>query len=222
MIEVRDVAFRYGRDGFQLEVPELAIRDREQVALVGPSGCGKTTLLHLLAGIHLPETGSVHMGAVDVARLPDHARRRFRILSVGLVFQEFELLEYLTVQENVLLPYRLNTALRLDASVQNRVRELAESVGIADKLRRFPERLSQGERQRVALCRAMLTRPKYVLADEPTGNLDPSLKRQALELICRSARESAATLLVVTHDHSLLDAFDRVIDLPSLARRGNA
>lgn len=220
MIDVHDVCFRYGRDGFELNIPELAVAGGEQMALVGPSGCGKTSLLYLLAGIHLPLTGSIRMGDVDVARLGDRERRRFRILSVGFVFQEFELLDYLTVRENILVPYRLNTALRLDASVRERMATLAASMGITDKLGRRPDCLSQGERQRAALCRALLTNPKYLLADEPTGNLDPSLKRVALELICRHARESNATLIVVTHDPSLLDAFDRVVDLTTLARKG--
>jgi putative ABC transport system ATP-binding protein len=142
----------------------------------------------------------------------DSARRDFRIKNIGLVFQEFELLAYLSVYDNILLPYRINPAVRLDSSVRDKAAALAQGVGIGDKLRRFPDKLSQGERQRVAVCRALLTEPGVILADEPTGNLDPSNKDRVLDILFAYVRERGATMVTVTHDHDLLARFDRVIE----------
>jgi ABC-type lipoprotein export system ATPase subunit len=149
---------------------------------------------------------------VKLSTLSDARRRDFRIANIGLVFQEFELLEYLTVLDNILLPYRINPSLKLDLSVRRRAEQLAEQVGIADKLSRFPRRLSQGERQRVAVCRAVLPQPALLLADEPTGNLDPLNKDRVLDILFDYAVATGATMLAVTHDHDLLGRFARVID----------
>lgn len=213
MIHFDDVRFRYGRDGFSLHVPNLVIDNGERVAIVGPSGCGKTTLLHLMAGIRLPVAGRINVDETEVSRNSDSARRRFRISSIGLVFQEFELLDYLTVQENILLPYRIHPSLRWSKDVVERANSLAKSVGLSDKRTRPIQKLSQGERQRVAICRALVTKPRYILADEPTGNLDPSLKSHILEILFDVAIRESATLVMVTHDHSLLSRFERVLPL---------
>jgi putative ABC transport system ATP-binding protein len=148
-----------------------------------------------------------------VTDLPDDQRRSFRITNIGLVFQEFELLDYLSVLDNILLPYRINPALKLEAAVKDRAAKLAEQMGIGDKLERHPGKLSQGERQRVAVCRAVLPEPALMLTDEPTGNLDPANKGRVLDLILDYAKQSGATLLTVTHDHDLLQRFERVIDI---------
>jgi putative ABC transport system ATP-binding protein len=211
-VELRDLDFRYGEGGFRLRIPELRVERGARVAVIGPSGSGKTTLLHLVAGIAAPRAGRVVTDGVEVTGLDDAARRAFRIRRIGLVFQEFELLEYLNVLDNILLPYRIHPALRLDPAVRERARALAGSVGIGDKLGRFAERLSQGERQRVAVCRALLAEPPLLLADEPTGNLDPANKDRVLDILLDHARQSGATLLTVTHDRDLLERFDRVID----------
>ena len=212
MIEVRDLDFRYAEGDFVLRIPRLAIERGSTVAVVGPSGCGKTTLLNLVAGIASPRGGSVTTHDVDVTTLTDRARRDFRIRHVGLVFQEFELLEYLNVLDNILLPYRINAAHELTSHVRDRARRLARDVGIADKLNRHPDKLSQGEKQRVAVCRALLTEPVLLLADEPTGNLDPRNKGRVLDILFDYAERSAATLVTVTHDLDLVDRFSRVVD----------
>jgi putative ABC transport system ATP-binding protein len=212
VIELEGLDFSYGGNGFRLRVPEFTVAQGEQVALIGPSGCGKTTLLHLVAGILGTGAGRVRVGDTEVSALGDAARRDFRAARIGLVFQEFELLDYLDVVDNILLPYRIARALRPDREAKERAQALAESVGIGDKLRRFPAHLSQGERQRVAVCRALVTRPLLVLADEPTGNLDPANKERVLDLLLARAKESGATLLAVMHDHSLLGRFGRVVD----------
>jgi putative ABC transport system ATP-binding protein len=213
MIEVRGLEFRYSEGEFRLSVPELDIEGGSKTACIGPSGSGKTTLLSLIAGIITPQQGRVVTNGVAVSELNDAQRRGFRITNIGLVFQEFELLEYLNVLDNILLPYRINPALRLDAAVGERAASLAEQMGIGDKLRRYPSKLSQGERQRVAVCRAVLPEPTLLLTDEPTGNLDPANKGRVLDLILEHVAGSGATLVTVTHDHDLLNHFDRVIDI---------
>lgn len=204
--------FAYGGGAFRLHVPFLRVERGERVAVIGPSGSGKTTLLNLIAGIAVPARGRVAVGDVEVNVLGDADRRAFRLRSIGFVFQDFELLDYLSVLDNILHPYRIGRALKLDRGVRQRAHALAEEVGIADKLRRYPERLSQGEKQRVAICRALLPGPGLVLADEATGNLDPANKTRILDLLFERVEATEATLLAVTHDHELLPRFDRVVD----------
>jgi ABC-type lipoprotein export system ATPase subunit len=222
MIRVRELRFQYGEGDFALRVPELLVERGERVALIGPSGSGKTTLLHLIAGIAAPQAGCVSTNGVDLAALDDGPRRDFRIRQIGLVFQEFELLEYLSVLDNILLPYRINRSLCLDTAVRERAVALAGRVGVGDKLGRFVGRLSHGERQRVAVCRALVAEPQLILADEPTGNLDPTNKLRVLDILIDFAEERGATLVTVTHDHDLLDRFGRVIDVKSFYRGGRS
>jgi ABC-type lipoprotein export system ATPase subunit len=218
-VHVQDLDFAWEGGDFALRVAELRLAVGQPVAFIGPSGSGKTTLLHLLAGIVLPRAGRVVTGGVEVTALDDAARRAFRIRSVGLVFQELELLEYLSVLDNVLLPYRMHPGLRLGSAVRERAHTLARRVGIAERLARLPGRLSQGERQRVALCRALLPEPPLLLADEPTGNLDPANKWRVLDTLLEEAQKHRATLVTVTHDHELLDRFERVIDFSDFHAR---
>jgi putative ABC transport system ATP-binding protein len=213
MISLKEVEFGYGDGNFRLRVPVLEVEPKTSTAVVGPSGSGKTTLLNLIAGIVPPLRGRIETTGVEVTSLSDAARRDFRIRHVGLVFQEFELLEYLTVLDNILLPYRINPSLRLDRKVRERAVRLAERVGISDKLGRHPDKLSQGERQRVGVCRAVLPEPKLLLADEPTGNLDPANAGRVLDILFEYAQENGATLVTVTHDQALVPRFRRVVDM---------
>ena len=212
MIAINDLHFAYPGTTFRLAIDGLDVAAGERVAVVGPSGSGKTTLLNLLAGITLPDGGVISVDDVEVAVLNDHARRDFRLTRIGFVFQDFELLDYLDVLDNVLHPYRIGRALRLDDLVRERAARLLARMGLGDKQRRHPGQLSQGERQRVAICRALLPGPKLLLADEATGNLDPANKTRIIDLLFENAAEHDATLLAVTHDHELLSRFDRVID----------
>ena len=218
MIEIRDLEFSYGDGDFRLHVPRMDVARGASAAFIGPSGSGKTTLLNLIAGIALPQAGRIETSGVEVSGLSDAERRSFRIANIGLVFQEFELLEYLTVLDNILLPYRISPALTLDGHVRDRAVALAGQVGIADKLRRHPGRLSQGERQRVAVCRAVVAEPNLLLADEPTGNLDPANAGRVLDILIDYSERRGATLLAVTHDHAILDRFECVVDLRELQR----
>ena len=212
MVHIERLRFRYRHSDFALRVPDLAITRGSTVAFTGPSGSGKTTLLNLIAGIRTPDDGRITVDGVRINALNETARRAFRVQRLGLVFQEFELIEYLSVLDNILLPYRIGAGLRLERSTRERAIELARVVGIESKLRRYVGRLSHGEKQRVALCRALLIRPRLLLADEPTGSLDPANKVRVLDLLLDCARELESTLIMVTHDHDLLDRFDRIVD----------
>ncbi len=215
MIQLNELRFRYPRSAFQLELPDLKIEQGEKVAVVGPSGCGKTTLLNLIAGINVPDAGSVAINDQVTSRLSDAKRRDFRISQFGMVFQQFELVDYLDLLNNILLPFLINSSLTLDRNVRQRARQLAAEMGLEDKLKRRPDQLSQGEKQRGAICRALVTEPQIVLADEPTGNLDPRNKQVILDLMFRQVEKNRQTLVVVTHDMSILEGMDRVLDFES-------
>ena len=219
MINIDSLEFRYRVGEFRLRVPTLAVATGEKVAVIGPSGSGKTTLLNLISGIFTPQTGRVSVNGVEVSALNDAQRRDFRVTSIGFVFQDFELLDYLHVLDNILHPYRITQALKLDKAVRQRAVELAEAMGIGDNLKRFANDLSQGEKQRAAICRALLPRPKLILADEATGNLDPDNKTLIMDLLFENVVKHDATLLAVTHDYDLLKRFDRVIDFKQFRQR---
>lgn len=216
MIRLSDIVFRYAGGEFELRVPGLAIDSAETIAIAGPSGSGKTTLLNLMAGIAAPASGTVRIADTEIASLDETARREFRIKGIGLVFQEFELLEYLDVLDNILLPFRIAASLDVTGEVREHAASLASEVGIGDKLKRHPSHLSHGERQRVAVCRALLAEPNLLLADEPTGNLDPANRDRVLDILFDYVSRRSATLVTVTHDHELFDRFDRVIDIRDL------
>lgn len=212
MISAHDVQFRYPGSEFSLVLPQLEINKAQKVAVVGPSGCGKTTLLNMLCGISVPDQGSVQIGDQTISALSDADRRNFRIARIGMVFQQFELIDYLDLKSNILLPFHINSSLQLNEEVIQRAETLAVEMGLGDKLRRRPSQLSQGEKQRVAICRALVTRPQIMMADEPTGNLDPRNKQIILDLVHSQVAKHDMTLIMVTHDMSLLDRMDRVID----------
>ncbi len=202
-LHIEGLRFHYRNSDFALHVRELKIEPGASVAFIGPSGSGKTTLLNLIAGIQLPDDGRITVDGVHLDVLGDAARRRFRVSRLGLIFQEFELLAYLSVLDNILLPYRIGPPLELDDATRHRAIELARTVGLGDKLRRSVGRLSHGERQRVALCRALLRRPPVILADEPTGNLDDDNARRVMDLLLTLVAEERRTLVYVTHDRAL-------------------
>jgi putative ABC transport system ATP-binding protein len=213
MIEVNNVTFSYKVGGFRLDMRRLGVEAGEKVAVIGPSGRGKTTLLHLLAGVLVPSSGRIAVDGTDVSTLSREDRQDYRALRMGMVFQEFELLAYLDVIDNVLLPYRISPVLTLDDEARERAKALVREVGLVGKQRRYPRHLSQGERQRIAVCRALVTRPAILLGDEPTGNLDPDNRDHVMDTLWRYSDETKAPLVVVTHDHELLGRFDRTVDV---------
>lgn len=220
MIELTNLRFRYPDSEFELRIDGLRIARGEAAALIGPSGSGKTTLLNLIAGVCLPSAGKVIVDGRELSSMTDADRRAYRVNHIGMVFQNFELLDYLTVLDNILLPLRIGAAHKVTDYHRQRAIDFANQVGIGDKLRRHPQHLSQGERQRVAVSRALLLQPDLVLADEPTGNLDPANKQIVLQLLLEYCRATGATLVTVTHDQALLEHFERVVDFDSFSVAG--
>jgi putative ABC transport system ATP-binding protein len=223
MIKIEELAFSYrglgpgSSSSFGMRVKEFDVLSGASTALVGPSGSGKTTLLGLIAGILRADSGSIQVNDQAITNFNDGELGRFRIRSVGQVFQSFELLNYLTVTENVMLPwYIVGNGPKVD--IRMRAVNLLRGVGLESKLGTMPGQLSQGEQQRVAVCRAMLNNPSVLLADEPTGNLDKENKQNVVDLLVDQARRHNSTLLMVTHDESLLGKFDAVLDMQHIAQ----
>ena len=197
----------------------LYVQRGEFIAITGPSGSGKTTLLSLLGALDSPDGGEIWLEERAVHRLRGTAAADFRRNQVGFVFQLFYLLPNLTALENVmapLLPYRR----KLSFDLKKRAQELLERVGLADRQGYPPARLSGGEQQRVAIARALINRPKIVLADEPTGNLDPATGEEVLEALRELQHDGNQTLIMVTHDPHLAALADRRIQLEQLRRTG--
>jgi len=201
-----------------IDVPRFSLDARAQVALIGASGLGKTTFLHLIAGILKPDAGSIQLDGQDLTRLGEPERDRTRALTLGYIFQTFNLLPAFTCLENVLLGMSFGPGTdRAYAS------KLLHRVGLGDRLQHKPRQLSTGQQQRVAVARALANRPKLVLADEPTGNLDPGNARVALKLIRETCAENGAALLLVSHDRDALAGFERVVSLADInTARGDA
>lgn len=216
MIVCEKVRFSYPAESFELRLDQFLVEDGETVALVGPSGCGKTTLMNLISGILLPSSGRILVNGVNLSDLRLAERQRFRIGMIGLVPQSFELIDYLTVRENILLPFRISSELLLNPDAVSRCEDLADRAGIIGHLNKYPGQLSQGERQRAALCRGLVTSPKLILADEPTGNLDPWNQDKIVSLLLGEAERIRSSVLMITHDHSLLSRFGRVAYLSTL------
>lgn len=216
MIELEKIEFKYPKSDFHLSVEKLTFPTGSKTAIIGPSGFGKTTLLNIISGINLPQSGTVKVDQTNVNSLKDQDRRTFRLLNIGFIFQDFKLLEYLKVMDNIQLPFRINRVLKISQSIREKARVMAASMHIEDKLSKFPAKLSQGERQRVAICRALINAPKVILADEPTGNLDPENKEKIMGMLFDQVEQNGSTLITVTHDHELLSGFDRVIDFKDI------
>lgn len=223
-IQATDLVFAYpeprkkgSRRPFRLDCPRWEVPRGARVALSGPSGSGKSTLLNLVAGLLRPERGTLEVEGRRLDSLGEAERRAHRIRKMGFIFQDYPLVRYLDVEENVLLPYRLNRALRLDPAARRRARELLESLGIGAMRGSRPTELSQGEQQRAAIARALITEPSLLLADEPTAGLDPERSDSVLDLLEGLTKERRLTLVMVSHDPSMLSRFDTVLDLTGFA-----
>jgi len=214
MVEVDNLAKVYRSGSTQQVVFDrlaFSVEQAETVALLGASGSGKTTLLNLISGIDSPDSGTVLLDGVDVHALAEPARTLLRRRRIGFVFQFFNLIQTLTVGENVALPLELlGTG---DAAAQQRAAVLLEDVGLGGLAPRYPETLSGGEQQRAAIARALAHRPALLLADEPTGNLDEDSGGRIIELLTGLARQQGTTLLLVTHSSAVAQAADRVLRL---------
>ena len=197
-----------------LDVPQFTVDRGEQMVLVGPSGCGKTTLLHVIAGISRADSGVIRIDGVDIGRLSEAARDRFRAARIGYIFQTFNLLPGFSALENVMLGMTFARG-RRDLS---RAEGLIERVGLSKRATHKPSALSVGEQQRVAVARALANRPSLILADEPTANVDRANQQHIVELIRETCREEQVTLVLVTHSLEVSEQFDRVDRLESINR----
>lgn len=192
---------------------ELTVQQGESVAIVGPSGSGKSTLLGLLAGLDSPTTGNIHLSGENIVPMNEDQRAGLRGEKIGFIFQSFQLLPTFTALENVMLPLELSDQRPSPAELQKQAEHLLSRVGLAERLQHYPGQLSGGEQQRVAIARAFLSQPALLLADEPTGNLDANTGQRIIDLMFELNREQGATLVLVTHDHSLAERCDRVLEL---------
>ena len=196
-----------------VNIPSFAMAPAAQIALCGASGLGKSTLLNLVAGIIKPDHGTILIDGTDVTALSESRRDRLRATTIGYIFQTFNLLPGFTCLENVLLGMSFGPGVDVPHA-----EKLLRRVGLGDRLRHSPRQLSTGQQQRVAVARALANRPRLVLADEPTGNLDRDNARDALRLIRETCRENETALLLVSHDRHILDEFDRVLELATINR----
>ena len=194
-----------------VDVASFSMAAGQQIALSGTSGSGKTTLLNLIAGILQPDEGQIELSGRSMSGSGEAVRDRLRAQMVGYIFQTFNLLQGYTCLENVLLGMSFGGALD-----ENRAVDLLEHVGLGQRLDYYPRQLSTGQQQRVAVARALANSPKLVLADEPTGNLDPKNAAEALSLIRQTCQEHGAALLLVSHDKAVLDQFEEVRDLSDI------
>ena len=192
-----------------LDIPEFRLAAGEQMVLMGRSGCGKTTMLHVIAGISTPDSGAVQIDGLDITRLSEAGRDRFRAEKIGYVFQTFNLLKGFTALENVVLGMSFARG-RFD---RERALHLLDRVGLADRAHHKPGQLSVGQQQRVAVARSMANRPKLLLADEPTANVDPASQQIVVDLIRDTCREEEVSLLMVTHAPEVADQFEKQVRL---------
>ncbi|MCB1584897.1 MAG: ABC transporter ATP-binding protein [Xanthomonadales bacterium] len=184
------------------------INQGEFVAIMGKSGSGKSTLLSILAGLDQPDSGSVKLDQLELTDLSENQLAKSRQQDIGFVFQSFYLIPTLTVEENIAFPLQINRS--FDAK---RVDELIEKVGLSDRKKSFPHQLSGGEKQRTAIARALISQPKILFADEPTGNLDERNAESVLNLLIELQKEFQTALVVVTHDAGIANRADRVIEI---------
>ena len=214
LLEAADLVkqYRVGRSEIRvLKGVALSVAHGEVVAVVGPSGVGKSTLLHILGGLDRPTSGTVRVDGNDIFALSDTERARFRNESVGFVFQFHHLLNDFTAEENVMLPLMIQG--RPVTEAQPAAEELLDAVGLSGRRAHLPSELSGGESQRVAVARALVGRPKLVLADEPSGNLDAEHSRELHDLIWRLAGSLKQTFVIATHDQTLAARADRIIGM---------
>jgi putative ABC transport system ATP-binding protein len=225
-IAIRGLVYRWpGATAPVLELPALEVAAGEQVFVRGPSGCGKSTLLGLVAGVLVAGPGQVAVGGVDWASLKPAARDARRAATLGVIFQQFNLLPYLSVLDNVLLPTRLSPqrAARCEGGAAAEARALLARMGLPDSAWARPAaRLSVGQQQRVAAARALIGRPALVLADEPTSALDTDTRDTFMALLRERCTAHDSTLVFVSHDRRLAEGFDTVLDLPALNRAAAA
>ena len=206
MIRLENVSKSYNNGVHALRDINLTIEDGEFVYIIGPTGSGKSTLIKLLDGEEIPDQGRVLVNDVDVGKLR-HSKVPFYRRSIGVVFQDFRLLPHLTIFENI--SFALEVIGMDRQQIRQRVREVLELVSLSEKAKAFPNQLSGGQQQRATIGRAIANHPKVLIADEPTGNLDPDMSKEVIELLDKINEKEMTTVLMVTHDKNLVDAFKK-------------
>lgn len=225
IVQISNVHFEYpsreGGSGFGLSIPSFTVQRGEHWIIVGPSGSGKSTILNLISGELISNSGSVEVLQHRLEMMSFDERQAFRIENIGYVFQDFPLIPYLNVLQNIVFPFRINPHLTLSQDVVERAHDLLNRLGLTNKHGRMPSQLSQGERQRVAIARALIGKPKLLLADEPTAGLDLSRSHAVLELLENIASEEETGLIVVSHEPQIVNRFDNVFDLNTIGLGGD-
>ncbi len=228
IIELRALRFAWPKQATLLDIDAFRLEPEQSIFLKGPSGSGKTTLLGLLGGVQLPQSGTIRLLGQDLSALSASARDRFRVDHSGFIFQQFNLLPFLSVLDNVLLPCqfskrRTERAIQRHDSIQAAAQALLSGLGLAPELQQQrADTLSIGQQQRVAAARALIGQPKLVIADEPTSALDADSREVFLKLLFAECKAAGASLLFVSHDQSLARLFDHSIDLSQLNRATRA
>lgn len=210
ILEVKNLSKIYGKDETKvvaLDNVSFSVKQGEFVAIIGPSGSGKSTLLHILGGVDVPTKGSVIINGTDISTLDETNLAIFRRRQIGLIYQFYNLIPILTVEENLTLP------LLLDGRKPNQkiIDSLVKTLGLENRLKHLPSQLSGGQQQRVSIGRALMNNPALMLADEPTGNLDSENTKEIISLLKKFNKENNQTLIVITHDERIALAADRVI-----------
>ena len=212
IVKVENLTKIYGKGDTEvraLDNVSFSIPQGQFVAIVGPSGSCKSTLLHILGGVDTPTSGSVQIGGTDISKLDETALAIFRRRQIGLIYQFYNLLPILTVEENLTLPLLLDGR----KPDKQQIRALVATLGLSERLKHLPNQLSGGQQQRVSIGRALVNNPALVLADEPTGNLDSENSREIIALLRRFNRESNQTVVIITHDERIALSADRIISV---------
>lgn len=212
ILETKNLSKIYGKGETEVKALDnvsFSVQQGEFVAIIGPSGSGKSTLLHILGGVDTPTKGEVIINGTDISKLDETALAIFRRRQIGLIYQFYNLIPILTVEENLTLPLLLDGR----KPDQRQVDELVEKLGLNKRLNHLPSELSGGQQQRVSIGRALLNNPALLLADEPTGNLDSENSREIIELLRRFNREFKQTVIIITHDERIALSADRVITI---------
>jgi putative ABC transport system ATP-binding protein len=218
MIYIQNLFFQYQsqKEGFSLHLPSWKLQKGESVVFYGASGCGKSTLLKCISGQLIPQRGSVTISGTDITKITEEKRRLHRLSNIGIVFQDYPLIPYLNALENVLLPFRIHPALQIQDHNREYAQKLLQDLGLSGKEIRFPHQLSQGEKQRVAICRALVVQPKILLADEPTAGLDPKRSQDIVDILFELQKRHELSIIVVTHDESVKSRFAHTLDITKL------
>lgn len=212
ILQVKDLVKTYGKDNttvMALNGVSFSVEKGQFVAVVGASGSGKSTLMHLIGGVDRPTSGSVVVDGVEIFKLNESELAIFRRRKIGIIYQFYNLIPTLTVQENIMLPCLLDNR----KPDPDKLRTILETIGLTDRAKHLPNELSGGQQQRAAVGRALINNPALILADEPTGNLDSKSSREVIDLLKRSNQQYNQTLLVITHDEKIARQADRVITI---------